>query len=342
MTELLHRHKQRLGTERLALDRRDFLLDVVPSMESDAVRAFAAEMGPVPPVLVPIREDEDGVYGWPADGVREKIGKHGGSIRFGWRLREWPAVLLTAEFHAVWVDPEGNLVDISPAATGVAPSLFVPDPTVPETFDFDQRPPTRYKVLHTGPDLTEPVAARVAQMKPGQRAYEERRAAKAGQTLEQWIRAKLPADPLREPIATFVAACQAFEAKLPGLPDLIASNPGAIEAGIVEPAGPADDAAEAVATDAPAPVDSDDTPDESISAEEVSAVDAGPADASDSPADAPDEATDEIATTDEFDDESDDTWDLEDETYAATYELHDWATIRYNRSRTIQRLMPDA
>jgi hypothetical protein len=349
MTELLHRHKQRLGTERLDLDRRDFLLDVVPSMDSEAVQAFAAELSPLPPVLVPMREDEDGVYGWPADGVRAKIGKHGGSIQFGWRLREWPGVLLTAEFHAVWVDPEGTLVDITPAAIGV-PSLFVPDPTVPETFDAAQWPPSRYKVLHTGPDLSKPVAARIAQMKPAQRAYEERRAAKAGQTLDQWIRAKFPADPLLQPIAAFVDACQAFEARLPELPDLIESNPVATEDAIVEPTGPGEDAAEPVAIDPPAPVDIDDAHDEPVSAEEVSAADPDPADASDSPADASAEADGETGTTDDpdddidddFENDFDDTWTAENETYEAIYELRGWATPRYNRRRAILRLIPDA
>ena len=111
--------------------------------ESEAVAAFVAELSPLPPVSVPLRDDSYGLYGWPADGVRDKIGADGGSIRFGWRLREWPNVLLTAEFHAVWVDPDGTLVDITPAVTGDAPSLFVPDPAYPETFVFDHPPPPR-------------------------------------------------------------------------------------------------------------------------------------------------------------------------------------------------------
>src|ERR1700733_3018912 len=115
MTELLHRHKQRLGIRRYELDEIALAHEIAPSIGSDAVQAFAAELSQEAAVDVLLMdENDDGIYGWPADGIRERIRTRGGSIGFGWRLREWPGVLLTAEFHAVWVDPEGVLVDITP------------------------------------------------------------------------------------------------------------------------------------------------------------------------------------------------------------------------------------
>jgi hypothetical protein len=266
MAEILYRHKQRLSMRRYEVDEIAFSHEIVPSIESDAVQEFAAELSGVPPVTVPLRDDDDVLYGYPADGIREKILTDGGSIQFGWRLREWPGVVLTAEFHAVWVDPEGTLVDITPAVIGDEPSAFVPDPTYPDTFDFDQHPPNRYKVLHTAPDRSEAVANRIAQMKPAQRAYEERRASKSGKTLEEWILGKFPTDPLVQPIAAFVDACQAFDARLPGLPGLIQTDPHTIANEMVEVARLAA-AGSAIAADAASEATIDDAHDQEGSGE---------------------------------------------------------------------------
>src|SRR5882672_6074126 len=112
MTELTYQHKKRLGETRHLLDEDSFNDDIVPPVVTEPIQAFAAELGPLPPVHMPLRKDDHAIYGWPADGISEKIRTDGGSIQFGWRVREWPGVLLTAEFHAVWVDPDGTLVDI--------------------------------------------------------------------------------------------------------------------------------------------------------------------------------------------------------------------------------------
>lgn len=45
----------------------------------------------------------------------------------GWQLWEWPHVLVEAEFHAVWVSPQGEMIDITPKAAGEIQILFVPD-----------------------------------------------------------------------------------------------------------------------------------------------------------------------------------------------------------------------
>jgi len=358
MTGFLCRHKQRLSSLRLEVDGMTVSHEIVPSIETAAVQAFAAELSPVPPVRVPLRDDDDGLYGWPADGVREKIRTHGGSIRFGWRLRESPDVVPTAEFHAVWVDPEGTLVDITPAVTGDGPSVFVPDPNYPATFDVDQCPPTRYRVLHTAPDLSGAIAERIAQMKPSQRAYEERRAAKVGKTLEDWILGKFPAHPLLQPIAAFVDACQAFDARLPGLPGLIRTAPDTIANEIIERARLADAAGAATAADALTQATIEEVCDQDVSGEPAQTADAAPADApadaadapadaADAPADAADapaeaagDATADRATSDDSADESDETGLPEYETAVAEDELFNWSDARFDRRRDIMRLMP--
>jgi hypothetical protein len=347
MVELLARHKDRLCVPRYQADEVAFSNEIVPSMQSEAVQAFVAELSPLPPVSVPLRDDDYGLYGWPADGVRDKIRADGGSIRFGWRLREWPGVLLTAEFHAVWVDPDGTLVDITPAVTGDAPSLFVPDPAYPETFVFDHPPPPRYKVLHTEPDRSEEIARRIAQMKPTQRAYEERRAIKAGKTLEEWVLGKYPPDPLVHPIAAFVDACKAFDAKLANLPELIEKDPSTVAREIVA-------AAELAEIESAASDDVDAAPYADAPGQAVSGAPEPPADIKqdtppaathddvpDAPVAAAGDATGDASESNDPDAEVENLWLPEYETERAEEELLDWADVRHARRRDILRLMPE-
>ena len=59
--------------------------------------------------------------------VEAKIASSGGRMLCGWQLWEWPHVLVEAEFHAVWVSPEGEMIDITPKQHGETQILFVPD-----------------------------------------------------------------------------------------------------------------------------------------------------------------------------------------------------------------------
>jgi hypothetical protein len=237
MTELTYQHKKSLGETRHMVDTDTFFDDVIPSVVTEAIQAVAEELSPLPPVHVPLRKDEHAVYGWPADGVAEKIRHDGGSIRFGWRMREWPGILLTAEPHAVWVDPEGTLIDITADLPDGDTSLFVPIPDDTGPFDFDRPPPTRYRVLYAVPDCSAAVAERIAGMKPTQRDYEDRRARKAGKTLEEWILDKFHHDPMPDRIAAFIEACAAFDAKLLTLPSLLETSPNTpdVTADVEEP-----------------------------------------------------------------------------------------------------------
>lgn len=258
MIELSLQQKQRLGKALHTADTEAFFDERVPAEVTDAITSFAAELSPLPPVHIPLREDDHAAYGWPADGVREKIRADGGSIRFGWRLREWQPVMLTAEFHAVWVDPDGNLVDITPNIADGETSLFVPDPANAGPRDGDPHPPTRYRVLHQRRDRSRDIAERIARMKPAQRAYEERRAQKAGQTLEDWLTDKLYPDPVPQSIALFIDACQSFDAKLATLPLLIEDTP--IEQDVLQPLPPPATPDEAPATPDAAPATPDAAP----------------------------------------------------------------------------------
>jgi hypothetical protein len=188
VTELSLRQKRHLSKVLFGLDMNDFWDDVAPPAVTETVAAFAAELSASPPMIIKMLPfDDDAIHFWPADGVRAKVRARGGSVLYGWRLREWRKIVLTAEFHAIWVDPEGTLIDITCPANEGDTTLFVPCPGYSETDDLAQRPLNRYHVLAVQPDLPKLVTERLAQLKPSQRAYETRRAEKAGQTLEEWI-----------------------------------------------------------------------------------------------------------------------------------------------------------
>jgi len=59
--------------------------------------------------------------------VRQVVAERGGSVCHGWLIWEWPTVMIEAEFHAVWQDPQGQLHDITPKPFNQSRVLFLPD-----------------------------------------------------------------------------------------------------------------------------------------------------------------------------------------------------------------------
>jgi hypothetical protein len=59
--------------------------------------------------------------------VQAKSARDGGRMLCGWQLWEWPQVLVEAEFHAVWLSPQGQVREITPKPHGESSVLFVPD-----------------------------------------------------------------------------------------------------------------------------------------------------------------------------------------------------------------------
>lgn len=61
--------------------------------------------------------------------VARHVRRAGGERVFGWKLWCYPGrQAVEAEFHCVWRDPSGRLVDITPDAEGETQILFVADP----------------------------------------------------------------------------------------------------------------------------------------------------------------------------------------------------------------------
>lgn len=103
----------------------------IPS-DTQELRALARRL--VPDEVPVILDVEHPPGAKPRDctaNVERVIDVHGGEMQLGWLLWEMlPGVMIEAEFHAVWVDPRGNLRDVTPRALGAGKSAFLPDPTL--------------------------------------------------------------------------------------------------------------------------------------------------------------------------------------------------------------------
>jgi hypothetical protein len=60
--------------------------------------------------------------------VPQHIAAHGGDQVIGWTIWEWPRVFIEAEFHCIWRQADGILLDITPKPLPVPRILFLPDP----------------------------------------------------------------------------------------------------------------------------------------------------------------------------------------------------------------------
>jgi len=60
--------------------------------------------------------------------VEEQISAHGGKSRVGWTLWELPGLFVEAEFHAVWENEKGDLIDITPKSSPTKNILFLEEP----------------------------------------------------------------------------------------------------------------------------------------------------------------------------------------------------------------------
>jgi len=120
--------------------------------------------------------------------IEREVAQHGGEIVYGWRIWEWPGVMLEAEFHAVWRDPDGVLHDLTPTPQGERRSLFVPDPA--RIYDGRQINNVR-KPLTDRPELREFMAAADAEfevLNRGERATKHGEIRLGGAEAEEILR----------------------------------------------------------------------------------------------------------------------------------------------------------
>jgi len=92
------------------------------------IRGFCKDISNETPILVPIRPVDGKPLNECVNIVPEYILAHGGKERLGWCIHIWKRVLIEAEFHCIWEDPSGKLIDLTPKAEKGGQIIFLPDP----------------------------------------------------------------------------------------------------------------------------------------------------------------------------------------------------------------------
>src|SRR3954468_9791077 len=102
--------------------------DTTPGSITPAIREFCRQIDPNrEPLFVPVRPAPGAASGNPFALLKDHASRHGGGVQYGWTITEQPGWYLEAEFHAVWVAPTGELIDIIPRREGESRLLFLPD-----------------------------------------------------------------------------------------------------------------------------------------------------------------------------------------------------------------------
>lgn len=100
----------------------------VPKINAEEIEKLLSMIGsPLEPRYVPCRVDSKASVNECFPLVEAKVREKGGKQVIGWQLWQGP-LLLEAEFHAVWKNPNGEVVDITPKQLPFKEILFVEDP----------------------------------------------------------------------------------------------------------------------------------------------------------------------------------------------------------------------
>ncbi|RCS47656.1 hypothetical protein DTL42_14135 [Bremerella cremea] len=128
-----------------------------PRIVSDDIRAFCQSLVAGSTALfVDFVQVDGAVPDECFDNVDLLVTNQGGRPLLGWTIWEWEGALLEAEFHAVWEDDDGNLVDPTPKADGEQRILFLPDRSAS---DHGGVTPSRHYPLQEWDEVTEYIAA---------------------------------------------------------------------------------------------------------------------------------------------------------------------------------------
>ena len=68
----------------------------------------------VQPIFVRVKLEPDAERAECTRNVHKKIMRAGGQIRFGWVIWEIPNIMIEAIYHAIWISPQGEPIDITP------------------------------------------------------------------------------------------------------------------------------------------------------------------------------------------------------------------------------------
>jgi hypothetical protein len=83
----------------------------------------------VDPQIIPYVKTRGTICGECFQNVRTHVKKHGGEVIDGWLVWETPPLIVEAEFHSVWLRPDGVLIDITqPLTFGKSTTFLVAEP----------------------------------------------------------------------------------------------------------------------------------------------------------------------------------------------------------------------
>ena len=203
---------ERHSRELLESAAKQAIHETTPKVISDAILSLCNTLieGSAP-VFVEVVEDKLGLYGFCSDGVHKRVQESGGSLVFGWVIWEWPKVLLTAEFHTVWEDADGRVLDITPKPAGEKSILFLPDRSYRIDFNFDERP-RNVRVSIADADAAEIAAqAKMSLLNGARLKYDETQARKRGLPLLEYLRSRHQPTVLPVAVQRWLEACDAFD-----------------------------------------------------------------------------------------------------------------------------------
>jgi hypothetical protein len=99
-----------------------------PKEITDTIQEFCKEIDSLKePIFVTVQPEPWCNVNECFNNVKNHIQRCGGSIQYGWIIWEIPNIFLEAEFHAVWVNPSGHYIDITPKLDSEKIILFLPD-----------------------------------------------------------------------------------------------------------------------------------------------------------------------------------------------------------------------
>jgi hypothetical protein len=181
-------HIAKVGTF-TSFAKDDPFFQTTPSAIDADIEAFCLELGGLKPTFVPVRPAPKAETGMCHSNVTEQVLREGGSLVNGWAI--WiNRLFVMAEFHAIWITPTCEAVDVTPPAEGETRVLFAEDPAYPPSFDFNRRPQNRAMRTIGRPDSVTVLKA-IAALPPTRRAYEEGRATKKSMDLASYIASKM-------------------------------------------------------------------------------------------------------------------------------------------------------
>lgn len=102
-----------------------------PDRIDAATLAFCATISPTPPVYVPVNPEAAAKPVYCFDNSAAQAARAGGSAVYGWAIWHWPGRWFEAEHHAVWCNPAGELIDVTPQIGNPPRILFLRDDSAP-------------------------------------------------------------------------------------------------------------------------------------------------------------------------------------------------------------------